>query len=127
MPKKPRQRTPPAILAAVDKADSLYRAAQTLATTAKAHAWGILGAALGYVAGSALAHSFSNPLLGRAELVPLGYAAAVAVYAILSRTFASADRCLDRAKLYFAAQKITLAEYKQLRVACLKKAGLIGK
>ena len=32
----------------------------------------------------AMAQAFKSPLLGKAELVPLGYAIAVAVYAILS-------------------------------------------
>jgi hypothetical protein len=79
------------------------------------------------VAGSAIAQTFKAPLLGKAEFVYLGYAIGVAIYTILSRTFASTDKCLEKAKLYFVAEKITKGEYKRLRTRCLQKAGLTGK
>jgi hypothetical protein len=71
-----------------------------------------------------MAQAFKSPLLGKAGLVPPGYAIAVAVYATLSRTFASTDRCLEKAKLYFVAEKITQVEYRRLRARCLQKSRL---
>lgn len=124
--KRRRPIHPKASLAAI-KAINFMTLARRLATTAQAHAWGVLGSATGYVAGSAITQTFKAPLLGKAEFVPLGYAIGVAIYTILSRTFASTDRCLEKAKLYFIAEKITKDEYRRLRARCLQKAGLTGK
>lgn len=94
-----------------------------LAKTVEGQAWGSLGASTAFIIGRLLTKN-GITLLGQTEISSIGYVVAVAAYTLLSRSSISMNRCLTRAQILFGSEAITQGEYKKLREACLKKAGL---
>lgn len=96
-----------------------------LAKTASAHAWGLLGSAVGYVFGSLWTHLDSHPFLNTKEVASLSYLGFLACYAIYRSTYFATERCLRKVRLLFIAEEVTEREYDRMRSKCLKKGELL--